>query len=369
MAQVICQFTCDDEGKIEADSQALIARIGQICEIQSKPVPCGDNGVVPKPVCGFYTSWGVIKEKSIKCSSTQQETTCSTDSGQQFACIVFVQNPDLPATSKSSDVISTTTSRRAEATEATSTLSTVSSRLTTSATTDRSPSTTVDIQSQLNQKSQGIPDGAAVGIGIGSAITGAAIAALVLLLFFGRYKKRHQKSAGYSNHLPNYNSDLGRHEKELPTPTKTGVVVTESYLPQPAEDDAIIGEFSKVRDNIKNHVQSFYITGPIDPQSLNRGVLREVSRDAGIQFSKLQDLLVNRTSRNSALRLCIGWMILSRCDGKGPVDTSLLPDEAAAVAALMSDIDYTDARELAHFTTEFRTMLIEGQVKLYLLAN
>ena len=212
-------------------------------------------------------------------------------------------------------------------------------------------------------------NGAVAGIGIGSAIAGAALSALIMFFLFARYKKRHQKEPAHISHLPSYNSDIGRQEKGLPTPLKKGVVVTENYLPQPAEDDAIIGELSRLRDNIKNHVQSFYITEPIDPQSLDRGVLREVSRDTGIQFSKLQDLLVNRTSRNSALRLCISWMILSRCAGKGPADISLLPEEAAAVAVLISDIDYKDIREFSTLYRCIRTMLTARQVKLRLLAN
>lgn len=356
----------------------LVGQVGSSCTLEEKSVPCDlkstNQKVKVEAICGFEISQADINAGTHKCDSYLRKFTCEFESITSPDCFEELPTGAVP-TKASND--GTTPSISISVSVPSSTTSGTGPSTTTAPASDPAVVSTnspadasiPEVNSTSTPKPNGISSGAAAGIGIGSAIAGAAISALVLLLLFGRYKKRHQKSTGYTNHFPNYNTDLGRPEKELPMSTKIGVVVTESYLPQPAEDDAIIGEFSKLRDNIKNHVQSFYITGPIDPQSLNRGVLREVSRDAGIQFSKLQDLLVNRTSRNSALRLCIGWMILSRCDGKGPVDTSLLPDEAAAVAALMSDIDYKDARELAHFPTESRTMLIEGQVKLYLLAN
>jgi len=332
--------------------------IGSICTLDGKSVPCQlsdtNTKVLVVPLCGSQVRQEDLNAGELECESTQRAFLCTYEN---FSSECFEEEPTTEVVTKIHAEITTTPSSASVNVNSPTTLSTgfpttiPSSPSTTAGSGNPIVTTSIPQVSPTSApKPNGISSGAAAGIGIGSAIAGAAIAALVLLLLFGRYKKRHQNSAGYTNHLPNYNSDLGRQEKELPMPAKAGVVVTESYLPQPAEDDAIIGELSKLRDNIKNHVQSFYITGPIDPQSIDRGVLREVSHDTGIQFQKLQDLLINRTSRNSAIRLCIGWIILSRCDGKGPTDISLLPEEAAAVAALISDIDYKDTREFNIFS-------------------
>ncbi|PVH85557.1 hypothetical protein DL98DRAFT_606741 [Cadophora sp. DSE1049] len=329
----------------------VVEQVGSICTLDGKSVPCQlsvtNEKVNVDVICGFETSQDAIDAGNLGCDSIQRKFTCTYQSLTSNDCFEELATAGAPTNAPTGT--KTTSTSSSVSVPSSTTFVTGSSTITAPASGTTVGSTDTAITSIPEAKptsaSKDISPGAAAGVGIGSAIAGAVIAALVLLLLFGRYKKRHQESAGYSNHLPNYNSDLGRQEKELPIPTKTGVVVTESYLPQPAEDDAIIGELSRLRDNIKNHVQSFYITGPIDAQSLDRSLLGELGRDTGIQLSKLQDLLVNRTSRNSALRLCIGWIILSRCDGGGPADTSLLPDEAAAVAALISNVDYKDTRK------------------------
>ncbi|KAG4428756.1 hypothetical protein IFR05_015758 [Cadophora sp. M221] len=206
---------------------------------------------------------------------------------------------------------------------------------------------TPSAQGQGTSSPKGLSNGAAAGVGIGGAIAGAVIAGLIFLFLFARYKKRRQQheSNAFVSHLPNYNSDVGRQEKGFSTPTKSGLIVSE--LPQPAEDDAIVGALSRLRDNIKNHAQSFYTTSPVSPQSLNQTVLNEIANDIGTPVSKLQNLLVTPSSRISALRLCIAWIILSRCDGQGSLNTSLLPEEAATVAAMIAGIDHKDARKAA----------------------
>ncbi|KAH7321602.1 hypothetical protein BKA65DRAFT_555954 [Rhexocercosporidium sp. MPI-PUGE-AT-0058] len=206
---------------------------------------------------------------------------------------------------------------------------------------------TVDAQNQGVMNKKGISSGAAAGIGIGGAIAGAVVAGLILLFLFARYKKRRQQQQpnAFATHLPNYNSDLGRQEKGISTPTKSGLIVAE--MPQPVEDDAIIGALSRLRDSIKNHVQSFYHTSTISTQSLNQAVLSGVANDTGIQVSELHNLLATPASRIPALRLCVAWIILSRCDGRGPPGTSLLPEEAAAVAAMITSVDYKDTRKAA----------------------
>ncbi|KAH7393261.1 hypothetical protein BKA64DRAFT_746349 [Cadophora sp. MPI-SDFR-AT-0126] len=360
MADVICSYQCSQKGDYNKDANETIVYIDTICTLGNENVPCTTPTAVKTEVCGFETTLTIIESNKFVCEPRFKRSTCKTGTNEvPFPCLIPAPNPESSTTNDStglgSAISSTinselTASLKTESSKSAPTGSTPtgSTNVTPTSSTSSSSATSSNesLQSEADSTGppRGLPNGAAVGIGIGCAIAGAAISALIFLFLFTRYKRRHQKQPEYASHLPNYNSDVGRQEKGLLTPHKNGVSVTESYLPQPAEDDAIIGELSRLRDNIKNHVQSFYITGPVAPQSLDRGVLRELGRDTGIQFSKLQDLLVNRTSRNPALRLCIGWIILSRCDGRGPADTSLLPEEAAVVAALISDTDYNDAR-------------------------
>ncbi|KAL2068020.1 hypothetical protein VTL71DRAFT_16118 [Oculimacula yallundae] len=314
------------------------------CANSLKLTPCGTAiATAPSPLCFTekVTPTSGISPTSSLITSTISGTTSTS----------------VPITSTSSKPVLSTSPQESRTTRDSAPISDEPSSSTASnlpATTDAStnPSaisngTIPSNPSSPASKKQGITSGAAAGIGIGGALAGAAVAALILFFLFGRYKKRRQQHQpnSFASHLPEYTSDIGRQEKSISTPTKTGVIL--ASLPQPAEDDAIIGELSKLRDSIKNHVQSFYTVTPISTQSLDFGLLGEIANDTGLQVAKLQHLLSTPASQTLALRLCIAWIILSRSDGRGPASTSLLSEEAASVAALISSADYRDSHKAA----------------------
>lgn len=121
---------------------------------------------------------------------------------------------------------------------------------------------------------------------------------------------------------------------------KSGGLVVESYLPQPAEDDAISGEMSRLRDKIKDHIQSFYRTTPVNPRLIDPNDLRQLASATGVEVGRMQELLTNSQSRTAALRLYLAWVVLSNCVGP---DVSLLPAEIATFAASLAGNKDTDS--------------------------
>jgi hypothetical protein len=169
-----------------------------------------------------------------------------------------------------------------------------------------------------------------------------------LLFLFARYKRRNQKPVDYSHHLPGYNTnpELGKQEKPAFAVTATGAAVVENFLPQPAEDDAIKGELSRLRDKIKHHVQSFYHNAPVHAQYLDQNKVRDAATAVGISAANLQELILEPSSRTAALRLYIAWVVLSRSDGHGKSSPSLLPNEVAAFTALIAGSHNSNQREV-----------------------
>lgn len=119
----------------------------------------------------------------------------------------------------------------------------------------------------------------------------------------------------------------------------TAVAPVDTFLPQPAEDDAISGELSRLRDNINNHVQSFYVTSAVDPNSVDQANLLELSAATGVSTAKLEDMFLDPHTRITAIRLYLAWVILSRCGTQKISGSSFLPGEVAAFAALLSAND------------------------------
>lgn len=117
-----------------------------------------------------------------------------------------------------------------------------------------------------------------------------------------------------------------------------GVTATnvDRLLPQPAEDDAIIGGLSKIRDGIKNHVQNYYYSGPISHEMVDEARLVDLSQATGIPTSALLKFLLNPTTRLPTIRLFLGYLILSRCQGRTDGQPSFLPDEVLGLAAYQS---------------------------------
>ncbi|OCK81385.1 hypothetical protein K432DRAFT_351216 [Lepidopterella palustris CBS 459.81] len=122
----------------------------------------------------------------------------------------------------------------------------------------------------------------------------------------------------------------------------------DNLLPQPAEDDAISGAMSRLRDNIKNHVQSYYHTTTVAPNVVDESRLGDLAAATRIATWTLRDLLLDPATRTPAIRLFLGWLILSRCSQDA--QPSLLPSEVSASVASMPGPDATNAARLVLFS-------------------
>ncbi|KAF3033088.1 hypothetical protein E8E12_003753 [Didymella heteroderae] len=105
----------------------------------------------------------------------------------------------------------------------------------------------------------------------------------------------------------------------------------DDLLPQPVEDDAIIGDLSKIRDNIKNHVRTYYHSGPTSAADMNEAGIRDIAALTGANAAVIVKMLADPLTRDSALRSIVGSVMLTRCtEERSP---SLLPNDVAALSA------------------------------------
>ncbi|PMD33495.1 hypothetical protein L207DRAFT_639594 [Hyaloscypha variabilis F] len=196
------------------------------------------------------------------------------------------------------------------------------------------PSSCVSSASNCTSASSNHKNGAhitspvAAGIGIGSAALGAIIAAL---LFFFIRSRRKSSSATYQQH------DFAARREDEPRNEKFDVSTTvkniDHLVAQPTEDDAMISELSMIRDHIKNHVQNYYHTAPVDPKTVDEAGLDGLARVLGISTSAVVGLLLNPATRIPTLRVFLAHLILSRCSGGSDTTQSFLPREVANFAA------------------------------------
>jgi hypothetical protein len=159
-------------------------------------------------------------------------------------------------------------------------------------------------------------------------VIGAVLAALLVFLLLSRRKR--QQARYQQEDLPPNNGGYITQEKSGIT---TAVTNVDRFLPQPAEDDALTSGLSKIRDAIKNHVQNYYHTAPVDPKMVDEARLVDLAKVLEIPTSGMMDLLMNPTTRIPMLRLFLGHLILSRCNGQMNGTRSFLPSEVAALAA------------------------------------
>lgn len=189
-----------------------------------------------------------------------------------------------------------------------------------------------------------VSTGAAAGVGIGCALIGALLAGLVV--FFLSRRKRRQ--AIYpQQHLPPNATGYVEQEKSGTAATNAyarGGVVTnvDRLLPQPAEDDTIIGGLSRIRDSIKNHVQNYYHSSAVNHDAVDVARLVELADATAIPASVLKDLLLNPATRVSMIKLFLAQSILSRCSGQAGGQQSLLPNEVSILAASSTSADRSD---------------------------
>lgn len=180
----------------------------------------------------------------------------------------------------------------------------------------------------------GISDGVAAGIGIGCAIVGAILAALIVFFLLRRKRGGEQfygDGGGPSNGAAYSNGEKG--PVVSATSVKGGAVTNiDRLLPLPAEDNEIIGGLSRIRDDIKNHVQNYYGNAAVRPEMIDEGRLRELAQATGISTPAIASLLLNPATRIPAIRLLIAQFVLSRCIGRTDGQPTFLPLEVSHLA-------------------------------------
>lgn len=171
----------------------------------------------------------------------------------------------------------------------------------------------------------GLSSGAIAGIVIGS-VAAVALAAALLFWFFVRRRKRSKyQYAQAEQHVP----DSREKGVSLSTVSPSEeVTASNDTLPQPLEDQAIIGHVSKISNAIKNHVQSYYHndTGSI---VVDHDDLRALGSDLPFSVETLTSLMENTSTREAALRFTIAWAVTSRMQPSKDSSKSLLPMETA----------------------------------------
>jgi hypothetical protein len=173
------------------------------------------------------------------------------------------------------------------------------------------------------------------GIAVACIIGGALLASLA---FFFLSKFRARKSKGYSNEdygspMEGYSQDLKKGTTvTMSIPEKSAAAIVETHLPQPKEDNAIIGDFSKLKNKLDGHVQTFYQTGPANDQAAAQALAQVLGDRSPIPTARLLGLLSNPNSRPVVLRSALAWIIVSRIGvDSNPTDTFLPAQVTGAV--------------------------------------
>jgi hypothetical protein len=165
-------------------------------------------------------------------------------------------------------------------------------------------------------------------------IAGALIASAIFLFVLRRQKRRYATPiAAYSRPPAPYTGRTGVPEKGATVTAVPGSSI-DDLLPQPAEDDAITGDLSKIRDNIKNHVRTYYHSGHVSAVDINESGIREIAATTGSNAAVVVVALLNPSTRDTALRSLIGSIILTRCTGER--SPSLLPNKLDELLSYIS---------------------------------
>ena len=173
--------------------------------------------------------------------------------------------------------------------------------------------------------------GAVAGVAVGMLLAGALIAGLIFFFLLRRQKRKQAMSAAaYSRQRASYADQNTGPEKGV-TVVTAPVGSIDDLLPQPAEDDAITGDLSKIRDNIKNHVRTYYHSGPVSTADINEVGVRDIAALTGTSAAVLVKALEDPLTRDNALRSLVSSVILTRCTGER--SPSLLPNDVAALSA------------------------------------
>lgn len=171
--------------------------------------------------------------------------------------------------------------------------------------------------------------GAVAGIAVGMFVAGLLLAGAISLFLLRRQKKR-QVLLHHTEHVASNQYPLSA--------TKGPTIVTSSVLnslddllPQPVADDTITAELSKIRDNMKNHVRTYYHAAQVSLAQIDEKAIESLALATGISASVLASALANPKQRPVMIRLVLAWVILPRITGEK--FSCFLPSDVAGLIA------------------------------------
>ncbi|RYN48904.1 hypothetical protein AA0118_g11629 [Alternaria tenuissima] len=196
---------------------------------------------------------------------------------------------------------------------------------------------------------KGLSGGAVAGVAIAMLLVGLLIAGAVFFFLLRRQKKKRYNlvQTQPAPHAPI--NDATRTLEKGPTAVTSAYAMNiDDMLPQPVADDTITDAVLKLRDNIKNHVRTYYHLSPIPAASVSQAHMGQLATATGTSSARLASMLSNTSTRAETLRLILAWIVLSRCTGGR--DESLLPRELAAIDMVIPGKDGSNTAQSAMYS-------------------
>ncbi|KAB2099498.1 hypothetical protein AG0111_0g12407 [Alternaria gaisen] len=196
---------------------------------------------------------------------------------------------------------------------------------------------------------KGLSGGAVAGVAIAMLLVGLLIAGAIFFFLLRRQKKKRYNlvQTQPSPHAPV--NDATRTLEKGPTAVTSAYATNiDDMLPQPVADDTITDAVLKLRDNIKNHVRTYYHLSPVPAASVNQANMGQLATATGTSSARLASMLSNTSTRAETLRLILAWIVLSRCTGGR--NESLLPGELAAIDMAIPGRDGNNAAQSAMYS-------------------
>ncbi|CAN9325452.1 unnamed protein product [Alternaria alternata] len=195
----------------------------------------------------------------------------------------------------------------------------------------------------------GLSGGAVAGVAIAMLLVGLLIAGAIFFFLLRRQKKKRYNlvQTQPASHAPV--NDATRTLEKGPTAVTSAYAMNiDDMLAQPVADDTITDAVLKLRDNIKNHVRTYYHLSPIPAASVSQARMGQLATATGTSSARLASMLSNTTTRAETLRLILAWIVLSRCSGGR--DESLLPRELAAIDMVIPGKDGSNTAQSAMYS-------------------
>ncbi|KAF1918887.1 hypothetical protein BDU57DRAFT_535935 [Ampelomyces quisqualis] len=230
---------------------------------------------------------------------------------------------------------------------------------TTSAPATPEANSTVPVPTSQEKGAKGISGGALAGTAIGCLIAGILITGIVLWFCWGKRKGLHSRDyeASSTALMP---QEKGFAVRSIPLGSRSPATSPASVaLPLPLEDKSITSDMSKISSSIKNHVQSYYHMSRVSPGLIDMDDIQAMGDKQPISASALSALISNPTTREMALRFCIGWVACTRMQPNEDPETSLLPIELAGCARKITDESHVSTARDSSMFAQWRVTTAE----------